>query len=408
VVQYKSPLQTTLIEHPLVEPKIHQTGYCTNIHPGIDIPSIVANLHKYAAKVRHTVAPSGTLGVGLWIPQLAASQLLDLANREGAIDGFRRSLEQLGLHPYTFNGFPFGNFHEPVVKHKVYKPTWAEAERLRYTEDLIEILDAILPEGQVGSISTLPLGWSKDSPELEQVAGKQLLGLAESLQRLEQRTGRRIVIAIEPEPGCALDTSEDVVQFFARQIPNEMDRRYITVCHDICHAAVMNENQSAVLSRYASHGITVGKVQVSSAIEVPWCEMSDAEGLAALSQLRQFAEDRYLHQTGIVDRQGRFQLVEDLPQLLAKTEEKPSDSYWRIHFHVPIFLQSFGVLRGTHQDVIDGLAAFRQVPQNLRIDHLEVETYAWSVLPETMRAMDLADSIASEMRWLHQHLGVPT
>ena len=169
------PSTTTLIEHPLVEPNQHQTGYCTNIHSGIDIPSIVDNLRKYSAKVRRGVNPAGSLGVGLWIPQTAASQLLDLANRDVAIDGFRRTLEQLGLHPYTLNGFPFGNFHEPVVKHKVYKPTWAEPARLRYTEDLIEILDAILPEGQVGSISTLPLGWSKDSPELEQAAGKQTL-----------------------------------------------------------------------------------------------------------------------------------------------------------------------------------------------------------------------------------------
>ena len=32
--------------------------------------------------------------------------------------------------PFTFNGFPYGDFHQSVVKHRVYEPTWADAERL--------------------------------------------------------------------------------------------------------------------------------------------------------------------------------------------------------------------------------------------------------------------------------------
>jgi hypothetical protein len=34
--------------------------------------------------------------------------------------------------------------------------------------------------------------------------------------------------------------------------------------------------------------------------------------------------------------------------------------------------------------------------------HLEIETYAWSVLPPTMRKRGLADDIASEIRWLRR------
>src|SRR5690606_25222330 len=111
--------------------------------------------------------------------------------------------------------------------------------------------------------------------------------------------GRRIVIAIEPEPGCHFDRATDLVDFFDRYIPLE-DRRYLTVCHDVCHAAVMNEPQSEVLALYHANQMVVGKFQISSAITVNWAEMSLDERQAALTQLSGFAEDRYLHQTGQV------------------------------------------------------------------------------------------------------------
>jgi hypothetical protein len=373
------------------------------------LPSLLGNLRQYAVGVKQLAAPDRPLGVGLWIPQDAAAELV--ADAAGAEDQelvqslrLRDELAEMGLRPYTINGFPYGNFHQEVVKHQVYQPTWADPRRLRYTQRLVRILDALLPPGQVGSISTLPIQWGPSDDETERVAGENLRRLADELDALEQETGRRIVIAIEPEPGCALDTSTDIVEFFGRQFPKPRHRRYLTVCHDICHAAVMTETQGAVLDRYASNGITIGKVQVSSAIEVPWREMDQAEAQLALAQLGQFAEDRYLHQTGVVDDWGSFHLVEDLPELLRRTPSKPSDPLWRIHFHVPIFLDRFGQLRGTRNDVVQALAALRQIPESLRIDHLEVETYAWGVLPVAMRAGGLAASIAAEMNWLHQTL----
>lgn len=398
-----------------------QTGYCTNIHAGIDFAAIVDNLKKYSAPVRKLINPAKPLGVGLWIPSEAADHL-NQSNCAVLCD----TLQELKLTPYTINGFPFGNFHQAVVKHNVYLPTWADPKRELFTRQLATILHQLLPADAIGSISTLPLGWgtpngkksrnqrSYDQPsqdhdgsELEVASGHHLRRVAEFLRRLELDSGRRIVLAIEPEPGCSLDTSTDVCEFFDRQLPTEMQRRYVTVCHDICHAAVMNEPQDAVLQRYVKSGLTIGKVQVSSAIEVRWSELDQPAGQAALSQLQQFAEDRYLHQTGVVDDQGRFRLVEDLPLLLAETTAKPTDQMWRIHFHVPIFLESFGHLWATRADVLSCLRSLNQVPPQQRINHLEVETYAWSVLPESMRNQDLPQSIASELIWLEEQLAKP-
>src|SRR5205814_146559 len=110
----------------------------------------------------------------------------------------------VGLVPYTFNGFPYGDFHKEVVKHDVYLPTWTDPRRLEYTRNLIAIQHALLPLGMAGSISTLPLAWGEPRPTAEQLdaAAANLRQLAEELARLEHKQGRFICLCIEPEPGC--------------------------------------------------------------------------------------------------------------------------------------------------------------------------------------------------------------
>jgi sugar phosphate isomerase/epimerase len=376
------------------------TGYCTNIHAGPDLTSLRSNLVNYSAEVQRLVTPARDLGVGLWVANDAASQL---ASDDKELASLAALMRQLSLLPYTINGFPFGNFHQPVVKHRVYEPTWWSSERLDYTRLLVRILSQLLPAEAVGSISTLPIAWGSPSDEELAAAANSLNQLARELLQHEETTGQRIVIAIEPEPGCYLDTSSDVISFFERFVPDSRLRRYLTVCHDICHAAVMFEPQAEVLQRYWQHGITVGKIQVSSAITVPWQQMDAKTHEHALAQLRQFAEDRYLHQTGVINQRGDFSLCVDLPKLLQR-DTPVTDQAWRIHFHVPIFLDSFGALHSTRDAISDCLQAYSAVPEEHRVNHLEVETYAWSVLPEEMRAESLPQCIAKEMSWLQTML----
>ena len=295
-------------------------GYCTNVHAGTDLASIRKNLDRYAVAARDSCGLN-ELGVGLWLPAQAAAEL---AKDTGSMADF---LAERRLRPFTINGFPYDNFHQAVVKHRVYVPTWAQTERLDYTCQLADVLASLLSQQSVdvvGSVSTLPLGWPSelDSPELLSRAGQNLRALADHLERLESRTGRRIVVAIEPEPGCQLDTTADVIDWFSQQLPETKHRRYLTVCHDICHSAVMMEPQREVLSRLAEAGISIGKVQVSNAILADWQSMAKGRRLEAIEQLREFAEDRYLHQTGRLLASGEFELAEDLPSLLANAADK--------------------------------------------------------------------------------------
>jgi len=389
---------------PIEKPHI---GYCTNVHAGTNMATIRAKLQEFAAPIAANLADStAKLGVGLWLPFSAATEL---SIGSGAAD-FGKWLADRRLNPFTMNGFPFDNFHLPVVKHRVYLPTWGDSRRLDYTRLLariLAVLQSFQPEDSatsVGSISTLPIGWPSDDDEQEfERAGANLRVLVNELQQIKRDTGRQITVAIEPEPGCLLDRCEDVLDFFAAHLPDANHRRYISVCHDICHSAVMFEEQAETLQRYRVAGITVGKVQVSSAIDVPLFEMQSTERAVATEQLRQFAEDRYLHQTGCLGHDGTFRLVEDLPEWLT-SDEGADDKHLRIHFHVPIFLERFGQLRTTRSDISECIAAMQSTNAPTFTGHWEVETYAWTVMPQELRTAGLGTDIAHELKWFGEQL----
>lgn len=384
-----------------------QIGYCTNVHAGADLAATQANLAEHALAVKERFSPSRPMGVGLWLSAQAAAGL----GRGSELAAFAEWLREAGLVPFTFNGFPYGDFHQPVVKHRVYQPTWFEPDRVAYTLNLVEILHALLPEGMPGSISTLPLAWSVPPPSAEQLAqaAANLRTVAGHLANLEQQRGRRVILCIEPEPGCAIQRSDDVVRFFEEHLlpgGNEQTlRRYLGVCHDVCHAAVMFEPQADVLGRYAGAGITVGKVQISSAVRVDFDRLSATGRPAAVAQLEGFAEDRYLHQTCIAQPGGPPQFWEDLPQALAELDDAAAASgQWRVHFHVPVYLERFELLETSQRDILECLEAARSAAV---VRHFEVETYAWSVLPEPLRQATLAEGIARELSWFSEQLTQP-
>ncbi len=349
-----------------------QIGYCMNVHPATDLSTVNANLDQYASAVRQNLLASDVLsqeealGIGLWLSEAVVKELEDPAK----LSSLKTKLQALQLHPFTFNGFPQHNFHQAVVKHQVYLPTWWEPARLEYTKRLASIMAELLPNDAVGSISTLPIGWptaQSDNSHLA-VAANNLHLLAVHLDQLFQQTGKQIVLAIEPEPGCILGDSAATRAFFLNYLfkgkNKELHRQYLTVCHDICHAAVMREDQKLQIQAYRECGIRIGKVQVSSAIHVDWDQLQPAERIDAFQQVTAFAEDRYLHQTTTrTGPVGSIRLVEDLCNLVAEVQ-KPEQlvGNWTIHFHVPIHVESFGKLQTTRNDIVQAIEGLETVP----------------------------------------------
>jgi hypothetical protein len=289
-----------------------------------------------------------------------------------------------------------------VVKHRVYHPTWFHPDRLSYTLDLIDIQHGLLPAGLVGSISTLPIAWGDPLPSEDELsrAGAALREAAARLAGLEAETGRFICLCLEPEPGCVLQRSGDLVRFFECYLFGGADeklvRRHLRVCHDICHQAIMFEDQAGVFRAYRDAEIGVGKVQVSAAVCMPLPWLPAEQRNAAVAQLGEFVEERYLHQTVIRSGTSAPVFFEDLPLALGRAGELATGE-WRVHFHVPIYLERFGSLETTQFAIRECLATAAELSD---CRHFEVETYAWGVLPAELQQPDLAAGIAEEMRWL--------
>jgi hypothetical protein len=104
----------------------------------------------------------------------------------------------------------------------------------------------------------------------------------------------------------------------------------------------------------------------------------------------------YLHQ--VVERSADgLRRFEDLDAALASPAWRQRDSEWRVHFHVPVFLEALDGFASTQAFVRDALALHRQ---RNRSPHLEVETYTWSVLPERERRAPVEEAIARELEWV--------
>jgi sugar phosphate isomerase/epimerase len=384
-----------------------QIGYCGNVHPGRTIDEVKQNLIKYSLDVKSQVRPNKPMGIGLWLSATAAKELDDSSK----LVEFRDWLAEVGLLPFTLNGFPYGDFHQEVVKHDVYRPTWADPARLEYTVRLAEILNVLLPEGIDGTISTLPLGWPTDAgksniddEQFWKSSARNLKTCAERLDDLAQTTGRNVFICIEPEPGCILDTCDDVIAFFDQHLfvhdtnTNQLIRNHIGVCHDVCHSAVMFEEQATAINDYANADIRIGKVQVSSAVAVDFDSGANDELDGKLSQLSKFAEPKYLHQTSVATSE-EVEFYEDL-DLAIKANETHLHGQWRVHFHVPIFSESLGLIDTTQTDIKQCVDAIQATGNPL--PHFEIETYAWNVLPKGLEEISLADGIAKEIAWFDE------
>ncbi len=360
-------------------------GYCTNVHAGKTIDEVLANLHNYASAIQHQVG--SPIEVGLWLPNTSLC--------EQTSEKLKECLDTLDLTVRSINGFPFGNFHGNIVGRKVYEPSWCEEARLTYTQQLASLLSSLLPEHKSGSISTLPLGWGEGWSG-DQQAAKMLAHCIDYLEELEQSTQQLIHLDIEPEPGCRLQTASDLADFIQRQFGDEERvRRYIRVCYDTCHGAVMRENPSDSLDAYAQVGLSIGKVQLSSAIDVNFDLISQEEHGVAIEALRSFAEPKYLHQTTVV-RNGAMKFYNNL-------SDAPLDDpvgHWRVHFHVPIHNKTFGPLGTTQHDLQQSLI---HLPAD-EATQWEVETYTWDVMPMEFQENELINSIASEICWANKQI----
>lgn len=391
---------------------VHLT-YCSNIHPGETWAEVRAQIGAHFPKVKTQLSPDRPFGIGLRLSAIAAESLSEPA----AMEEFKSFLADEGLYVFTINGFPYGKFHGRPVKENVYLPDWRDDSRLTYSNLLADLLAELLPDDPAldGSISTVPGAFKLEITTAADVAAmaENLIRHAAYLVALRERTGRTVTLELEPEPCCFIETIDEAIGFFRNHLYSadaiatmaELTglagaaaeaalRRHLGICLDLCHAAVEFEDPEQALADLAKAGIRIGKMQISAGLR--FAAVDDA----TVELLRPFNDAVYLHQ--VVERNGAgLARYVDLPEAFAAADGKTGDREWRVHFHVPIFLDDLGRFSTTQDFIRDMLARQRAAPVTR---HLEVETYTWDVLPPEYRNVDVDAAIVRELQWVRGQL----
>jgi len=357
--------------------------FCLNVFPAGTLAELDAALFVQAPAVFQRVAQltghGGPWGIGLWLPAQLAETL-----DQSAVSRLTEQLASHRLYVFTVNAFPYGMFHGQRVKDNVYLPDWSDPRRLTYTLRAAQILAQVLPPGTPGSISSVPVAYRpRSTAERLTAAGQHLGKAALELSRLQEKTGKMIRLALEPEPGCVIEDSASAVDVFehwlipaavcqlhekhglAKHTAEELFRDHIGICLDTVHCAVMFEAAADSLRRLTSAGLRVWKIQLGAALATE----SRGEAPPALAQ---FCDPIYLHQTRIQTLKGIFDFA-DLPLALAA----PQAGEWRVHYHVPRTWRGQSGLRTADAAANED---FFKLAESCGVAHYEVELYTLPLL----------------------------
>ncbi len=392
-----------------------QLSYCSNIHPGETWEATFENLKNYIPEVKERLRHTDAFGIGLRLSH-EASIVLEHPEK---LQEFQTWLEKENAYVFTLNCFPYGDFHRTTVKDQVHFPDWTTIDRRDYTIRSFRILSELLPEGMDGGISTSPISyrhWFKNESDLKagmEVATKHLLEVVAELAEIKKKTGKSLHLDIEPEPDGILENSDETLWLFSDWLlplgkpwlsghlgisleeAEVLLKEHIQVCYDVCHFALVYEKPADTFAKFEGAGLKIGKIQISAALKVMIPEMPEARDLLKVNLLP-FEESTYLHQVVAQAKNGALHSYPDLPAAL-KVLDTTDEKEWRIHFHVPVFLDNYGSLASTQDHISIVLNEILKNPS--LTNHLEVETYTWDVLPKEAR-LPLGESIARELDWV--------
>lgn len=387
-------------------------SYSTLVHPGDTWEEMWESLTTFVPAVKRRVSPDAPFGVSLRLSAASAALLVSEPARRLELKQF---LSDEDLYVYTVNAFPYGPFKGREIKEQVYEPDWSSEERTRYTMNVADILADVSPAGVEPTIQSAPLAFRPRvaDPAYIDVFTHNLMRVVAHLITLEARTGRRVKLALEPEPFCFLETTEDTVKFFQERVYSASGasalasltdlplsevhgllRRHLGVVFDICHQAVEFEDMPTSLALLAAAGIPIFKLQQAAALWIPEVTAETVE------ELGRYADTIYLSQT-TERRNGTLTRFLNIEDAIANWRLDPGPCEWRVHFHVPVFLENLGPFKTTRFAISDALRVHAASPQS---NHLEIETYTWDVLPAHLKTGDIIEYVVRELEWVRSEL----
>jgi sugar phosphate isomerase/epimerase len=386
--------------------------YSTLVHPADDWEQIWQSLNTYVPKVKERFAGNQRFGVSL---RLSAKSAETLANSKADRDKLRKFLDDQNMYLYTVNAFVYGHFKGNVVKEQVYEPDWRSEERTRYTMNVASVVADIAPADVLPSIQTSPLGFKPrvTGPDVVQSYTDNVLRVTKHLIELEAKTGVTVTLGLEPEPYCFLETTDETVDYFTNHLYSGASaeklakmsglpvseaiaalRKHVGIVYDICHLAVEYEDITQSLQKLVDAGVPIVKLQEAAALHMP--EVTQR----VVDTLKRYSKTIYLTQT-IEKRNGEFTKYLNLEDAFAAWEKDPGPREWRTHIHVPVFLDDLGQFRTTRFAIADALKFHKQKPLSR---HLEVETYTWDMLPDSLKTGDIVEYVCRELDWVRGQL----
>src|SRR6516164_11005486 len=271
--------------------------YSTLVHPGDTWEDMWHSLTTYVPKVKESIAPKEPFGISL---RLATASAERLVNDKKERDKLKKFLADNDMYLYTVNAFPYGPFKGTRVKEQVYEPDWRSDERTQYTINVAEILGDVAPEGSSPSIQSAPLGFKPrvTGPDVVASYTEHVLRVVAHLVGIESRTGKTVTLALEPEPHCFLETTDETIDYFnnhlysgrsAERLAKLADipvsdaigalRRHLGVVFDIGHQAVGFEDIPASLQKLVNAGVPILKLQEVAAMHMPQVTDETVEAL---------------------------------------------------------------------------------------------------------------------------------
>ncbi len=386
--------------------------YSTLVHPADNWEQLWASLNTYLPKVKARVAGNKSFGVCI---RLAAPTAETLANSPAERDKLKKFLADNDMYIYTANAFVYGHFKGDTVKEQVYEPDWRTEERTQYTINVANVLADVCPRTVTPSIQTAPLGFKPrvTGPDVIAAYTENVLRVVAHLIALEDKTGSTVQLALEPEPFCFLETTDESIAFFRDHLYSGAAverlaklaripiteaiaalRRHLGIVYDICHQAVEYEDITASLQKLVDAGVPVFKLQEAAALYVP--EVNQA----AVDTLKRYAKTIYLTQT-LEKRDGKITRYLNVDDAIAAYEKNPGPREWRTHIHVPVFLDDLGQFRTTRFAIVEALAFHKKTPLSRQ---LEIETYTWDMLPDSLKTGDIVDYVSREIEWVRDQL----
>ncbi len=389
-----------------------QIAHAGIIRPNTSFTDIESTVASSLAPINHAINTKSPVGVSMRLSQAALSDPALSAESLQALLS-EHDLELIGFGAVSIEG---------GRKEQVHQPDWRTEERLGFMFPALNLAaEFASPEREIG-ITTNGLSYRRwvdvDMPGNWAALTLNVIRVVQHLAGIHDRTGVTLHIDLEAEPGSVLRDTADIVRFFTQWLlprggamlsdrmqltdisSAEVILRHVRLALDTAHAAVVWDDAAASLDAFAEHGIRIGRLQVSSALEVEVPEDAAAQKELAV-HLEGFESPNLLQQV-VASRDCEIvQRYDDLADAIAALCESAGQT-WRIHTHAPLLADRYGVFTSTREATADWLREI--AARGIDVGFIELRSANWDVVPHDDRG-PIEVMIGAEVEWVRGMLG---